>query len=293
MFSFIRTSRNPHSVKLALLGKGGSGKSALAALLARCFAERGWKVLAADLDTNPGLAVSLGLPAADAPLPPEAVAARRGSGYGWGLAPGLTPAGAVERFAVPVARGAWFLGAGNIGRARDDLARSVAAVLEIAAGFDAAGWVTIADMEAGPTWTCEGPARFADLALVCVEPTPASRLAARRIVSNCDHDGTPAGLVLTKARDGDPARTPGDLAPLLGSIPFDPAVRRLERRDSLWELAGAGPALNAARGLAESIESMLDAEAPQSAPLTLRLDRLEQRRVVRLPSADEEEVSSN
>ncbi len=46
-----------------MTGKGGVGKTVLAALLARCLAERGLEVLAVDLDTNPGLALSLGLPA--------------------------------------------------------------------------------------------------------------------------------------------------------------------------------------------------------------------------------------
>jgi CO dehydrogenase maturation factor len=48
-------------VKLALSGKGGTGKTTVAATLARCLAQRGRRVLAIDCDSNPNLGVSLGL----------------------------------------------------------------------------------------------------------------------------------------------------------------------------------------------------------------------------------------
>lgn len=55
-------------MKIAVAGKGGSGKTTLAATLARLLARRGRKVLALDADSNPNLAISLGLPR-DAALP--------------------------------------------------------------------------------------------------------------------------------------------------------------------------------------------------------------------------------
>jgi CO dehydrogenase maturation factor len=48
-------------VKIAVAGKGGSGKTTLAATLARVIARRGRSVLAVDADSNPNLALSLGL----------------------------------------------------------------------------------------------------------------------------------------------------------------------------------------------------------------------------------------
>lgn len=50
-------------MKIAVTGKGGVGKTTLTALLARAFAERGFKVLAIDADPSPCLGQALGLPA--------------------------------------------------------------------------------------------------------------------------------------------------------------------------------------------------------------------------------------
>jgi CO dehydrogenase maturation factor len=48
--------------KLAITGKGGVGKTSLAALLAHIFVERGQKVLAIDADPATGLAAACGVP---------------------------------------------------------------------------------------------------------------------------------------------------------------------------------------------------------------------------------------
>lgn len=48
-------------MKIAIAGKGGSGKTTLAGTLARQLARRGHGVLAVDGDTNPNLGLSLGL----------------------------------------------------------------------------------------------------------------------------------------------------------------------------------------------------------------------------------------
>ena len=50
--------------KIAVAGKGGSGKTTVAGVLARLFADRGHDVLAVDADANPNLGISLGLGAA-------------------------------------------------------------------------------------------------------------------------------------------------------------------------------------------------------------------------------------
>ena len=49
-------------MKLAIAGKGGSGKTSISGTLARVLARRGRRVLAIDGDSNPNLALTLGLP---------------------------------------------------------------------------------------------------------------------------------------------------------------------------------------------------------------------------------------
>ena len=53
-------------MKIAVSGKGGVGKTLIAAGLARGFAERGLKTMAIDADSSPNLALTLGLTAEEA-----------------------------------------------------------------------------------------------------------------------------------------------------------------------------------------------------------------------------------
>jgi CO dehydrogenase maturation factor len=60
-------------MKIAIAGKGGTGKTTIAGTLARMLARRGRRVVAIDADSNPNLALTLGLTRAAAaalvPLP--------------------------------------------------------------------------------------------------------------------------------------------------------------------------------------------------------------------------------
>ena len=48
-------------MKIAVVGKGGSGKTTTAAVLARTFGRSGAATLALDCDSNPNLGISLGV----------------------------------------------------------------------------------------------------------------------------------------------------------------------------------------------------------------------------------------
>ena len=50
-------------MKLAVAGKGGSGKTSVSGTMARILARQGRRVLAIDGDSNPNLALTLGIPA--------------------------------------------------------------------------------------------------------------------------------------------------------------------------------------------------------------------------------------
>jgi len=53
-------------MRIAIAGKGGTGKTTIAGTLARALARTGREVLAIDADTNPNLASVLGIPPASA-----------------------------------------------------------------------------------------------------------------------------------------------------------------------------------------------------------------------------------
>ena len=49
-------------MKIAVAGKGGSGKTTIAGILARLLVQRGHEVWAIDADSNPNLGATIGVP---------------------------------------------------------------------------------------------------------------------------------------------------------------------------------------------------------------------------------------
>jgi CO dehydrogenase maturation factor len=95
-------------MRVAICGKGGSGKTTLAALLCRSLGARGYRVLAIDGDPNPNLAMALGLEperlAALKPLPRDLLTeVREGEARRHVLR--LPPAEVVRQFGTEVAEG--------------------------------------------------------------------------------------------------------------------------------------------------------------------------------------------
>ena len=221
-------------MKLAVVGKGGVGKSVLSATLARTWGRAGTPVLAVDLDPNPGLALSLGVPLTDEGLPGEAVEATEGVAYGHRLRDGLTAAQAVEIYAAKGPDGVRFLQVGNIDRAAHSVARNVVAIRGILRGFDLPGWNVLGDLEAGPTTPFEGYMKFADLGLIVVEPTEVSILTARRLAAILAVDKLPFVLIANQVRGGDGETAVRNLAAELGCemlavIPHDAAIEEADR----------------------------------------------------------------
>jgi CO dehydrogenase maturation factor len=232
-------------MRVAIVGKGGAGKTTLSGTLARVLARRGRNVLAIDLDTNPGLAYTIGVPPMDDGLPEEAVEQsddRKTAMYGYRLASGVTAAEAVERFTVEGPDGIRFLSPGKIDRDKDVVRRNITAVLQITRGFDSPGWDLIGDLEAGSTTPYEGYVKFAQRALLVVTPGWTSRLMARRLLPILGD--MPTMIVASRFSNGnfDPDLTPDISIPYdenlaqadhLGRAPLDycpdsPGVRAIE-----------------------------------------------------------------
>ncbi len=234
-------------LRVALIGKGGAGKSTISATLARLLARRGHRVLAADLDTNPGLAYSLGVPPAAGGLPSEAVEPHPGAPYGWRLRSDLVPVEAVEHLAVPAPDGVRFLSVGKIeGLEKQGPKRSVAAMRELLLGFGDPEWHVIGDLEAGPTTPFEGYHDFADRVLVVVGPAWVSAMTARRLLPLVGD--APTTIVNNRFRD-EPDH-PG--LPGVVRVPFDPEVLEAERQGlAPLDACPASPAVAAVSRLAD------------------------------------------
>ena len=73
------------SMEISFAGKGGSGKTTISATVARTLAQRGHSVRAIDADSNPNLAIALGVPAQQAielQVLPKEIARREVDGEG-------------------------------------------------------------------------------------------------------------------------------------------------------------------------------------------------------------------
>ena len=83
-------------MKLGVVGKGGTGKTTIAGLLAQTYAEQGRRVLAVDTDSNPNLAQNLGLDLGvtdEVPVLPRSLAVGGGDGA-------MSPAQLIDQYGV-------------------------------------------------------------------------------------------------------------------------------------------------------------------------------------------------
>jgi CO dehydrogenase maturation factor len=243
----LAEARRRLGLRLALIGKGGAGKTVISSTLARTLARRGRKVFAVDLDTCPGLAFGLGIPVDDAGLPPEALEEQPAAPYGWQLAAGLSPDEAVQRYGAVAPDGIRFMGLGKIGAVDKDKARmSVAAIRQILMGFAAPDTDVIADLEAGPTTPFENYHEFADDVVVVVGPAWRSAMTARRLLPMVGD----ARMTIVANRFRDEPDHPG-LAPAI-RIPNDPDLTQAEREGrSPFEACPDSPAVQAIARLAD------------------------------------------
>lgn len=245
-----RDAERAVGIRVAVIGKGGTGKSVVSAMLARILARRGRRVLIADLDSDPGLGYSLGAPESPTGLPSEAIEPDPGSPYGWRLASGITPADVVERFSVLGPDDVRLIGFGKIAESTDraPATSSMAALKETLIGFGDPEWDVIADLPAGPSAPFERYHAFAEQVIVMIGPPWRSALTARRLATLVEPEQTIA-VVANGFRPGSPDHI--GLTPVV-KIPFDPLVAEAERIGvSPLDYAPGSPAIDAADELVD------------------------------------------
>lgn len=220
----LRAARTRLGIRVAVVGKGGAGKTLVSSTLARTLARHRRNVLAVDLDPNPGLAFGLGMAQTDAGLPREALDRDDDGGWQAALAPRLGPMEAVERFADHAPDGVRYLGIGKItDPERIAFRRSMGPLFQILLNVADPGWDVIGDLEAGGSTPFQGYHQFADKVLLVVGPSWKSALTARRLQELV---GDVPTLIVANRFDGQDDH-PG-LAPD-ARIPFDPCVVESDR----------------------------------------------------------------
>ncbi len=226
-------------MRIAFVGKGGSGKSAIAGTFARILARRGLPVLAVDSDPLPGLALSVGLDIDDdVRIPDEAVRERAEGEKGppYRLIEGLSAAEAVERYAVEGPDGVRFLQFGKIGGQAESgrrMFRSQVAFRQITRELPDDHWHVVGDLPGGTRQAFTGWASFARTALVVVEPTAAGALSGRRLARLVQLETGPERVlaIANKVRREDDAELVAERTGLevVASVPWDEAFAEAER----------------------------------------------------------------
>ena len=250
-------------MRIAVVGKGGAGKSVVSANLARILARRGHRVLALDSDTLPGLSFSLG---ADVPgEPPLNDAAEQNETGRWHLKPGIGPVRAVQRYATDAPDGVRLLQIGKsdkrglaVNRASHNAFYQVVHRIEGARSLR--DWVILGDLPAGPRQAAFDWAPYAQHFLLVVEPTWQSMLTARRIVKVAKgmREDADFSLVVNKAAADDDVRRVEEFlgVPLIAIVPVDEGVRSAERAGvALLDHAPDSAAVHAIELLADSLDA--------------------------------------
>lgn len=247
------------NMRIAFVGKGGSGKSVVVGTFARLLARRGEPVLVLDSDVMPGLAFSLGAESTDAPIPAEAVEETGGDGGPrYRLRADLSPADAVERYAHHAPDGVRLL---QLGKLRDSMSgefvASQHAFRQISDGLADTRWHVVGDLPGGTRQPFFGWGSYADTVLVVVEPTAKSMLSARRLRRLSESRWAPRVLgVANKTRRPEDR---GEIAARTGlevvaAVPRDDAVAEADRRGvALIDHDADSPAVAAVRSLLDHL----------------------------------------
>lgn len=257
------------TVRITVAGKGGVGKTVISASLARFYGRDGQRVLAVDGDSNPVLAISLGVPlerlADSTPIPTDFwVAVER---IGVGRVPlllddptvlaqrhGLSAPDNVTLLAAPVVE--------NEGCTSDAGVRSMMGVLLGQHRYDR----VITDFEAGidePAWALGGAFNPADILLVVATPNPVAMKTAQTIIRFAREAEVPRvlGVANQLANDSEGERVEQGFAEAgvacAARIPLDSAITRADAAGTApLDITGSSPALSALRDLARRLEQV-------------------------------------
>jgi len=231
-------------MKIAVSGKGGVGKTLIAAGLARGFAERGLKTIAIDADSSPNLALTLGLSTEEArkivPISEnkELVESKTGTGYSGVYRLSFTVDDIVREYSVGTPFGVNLIVMGTVQSmgagcmcAPNAVVRALLRHLIVERNE-----AIILDMEAGVEHIGRGTARRVDTLLIVVDSNMKALEIAKRI-----HDlATSAGMkqiflignrVMNSAqKEAIKSFAEKNGLPILAFVPFDQQVIEADTR---------------------------------------------------------------
>ncbi|MCX8204639.1 MAG: P-loop NTPase [Candidatus Nezhaarchaeota archaeon] len=231
-------------MKIAVSGKGGVGKTFIAACIAYSLAKRGFKVLAIDADPSPNLAFMLGLSLREAsrlrPISEDRglIERKTSTSYPGVYRLSFTLDDVVEEYAVPTPLGPSLVVMGTVKSADGGCTCPANALLRSLTHYLVVnrGEAVVMDMEAGVEHLGRGTAKHVDHMLIVTDPSVRSLHAAIRIYELARPLKIPSIMAV-----GNKVAGPGDRESVvstltqagievLGLVPFDEAVEEADER---------------------------------------------------------------
>jgi len=259
-------------LKLAVAGKGGAGKTTIAATLARLLGRDGLNVLAIDADPAMNLAATLGIspavaktivPISDNPdLIEERTGARPGetSGAVFSLTPRVEDL--ASKFGVPAPDNTRLLVMGTVKSAGSGCMCPANALLRALLRhlFLRKGEAVVMDMEAGLEHLGRGVIRGVDALLTVLEPRPSSVEVYRNITELAGQLGIravmPIGNKITDIAEEEFLRREVEASghKLFAAIPYDANIVKAEMsRTALLEFAPDAPSVKVIDDLKQTL----------------------------------------
>ena len=254
-----------NSLRVAVAGKGGAGKTTLSSTLARLFAREGHDVIVVDGDSNPNVATALGIDREHAeaiqPLPMGLVS-RNLKGNAALKEPVMD---IVRRFGGAAPDDVHVLKMAMPAHADEGcLCSAHATVSALLADIEELeNTVSILDLEASPEHLSRGTTRHVDALLLVVEPYYRSFETATRMAALAAELPIPVvGVVANKLRSPDDASAIAEYCTrhsltLLGELPWSTEVLDADKAEiPVIDFDPSGPVVAAASKLRERLSTI-------------------------------------
>ena len=240
-------------MRIAVVGKGGSGKTTTSGVVARSLARSGCSVVALDCDSNPNLGISLGVGDAETE---RLVAMRQALDEGAGDH-AADPVELLDRFGVAGPDGVRLAVVNRIAEPEPGCPCCGVSPEQLLATVDVVGRVVVADLEAGIGTLTRMGDQAVEVVIVVVEPTPKSIEVGTRVVELVGEQSLGrVAVVANRIRGTDDeavvrAAFPGQEVVV---VPDDANVVEADRRGvAPLDLDPSSPAVLALAGLAERL----------------------------------------
>jgi CO dehydrogenase maturation factor len=251
-------------MKIAVSGKGGSGKTTVSGTLSRSLAREGFDVLAIDDDENPNLALTLGIPREQEvpPIPGDLLKRVETPAGETELELAKSPGQIIDDYGTEAPDGVQLLKMGEVDHAGSGcMCRAHSTAREVLSSVvEDREEVTVMDMVAGVEHLGRGTAKDVDTLLVVVEPYFKSLETGRRTKDLAEELDIPdIRVVANKVRDDHDRESIEEFCAdhdldIAATVPFEDAIRRADQTgEAPIDHDADAPGVRAIRELADDL----------------------------------------